>query len=153
MVPPPLPEPRPQGNPLQGPVKRNLVLLIALLVATFGLMLCCLWLPGGTPETEAQAKAKAEAEAKAKELEQQAADAEMMAREFVKQRLKAPASAVFPANSRAAVTKLGMGRYQVISYVDSQNSFGANLRAPFVCTLRYLGGDQWKLEAISIDEP
>lgn len=47
---------------------------------------------------------------------------------WAKGQLNSPNTAVFPPNGHRHVTSLGDGRYRVISYVDSQNSFGATVR-------------------------
>lgn len=60
---------------------------------------------------------------------------------FVKQNLKAPTTAQFPgANAEGVGTVLqDNGRWGVIGYVDSQNSFGAMIRSDYVCELSYNG--------------
>jgi len=75
---------------------------------------------------------------------------------FVKQALKAPSTADFPFldfNSQS----LDDDRYQVSSYVDSQNSFGAVIRNEWTTTLKYLGGADadprnWELEKMIIGD-
>src|SRR5882672_11033891 len=52
---------------------------------------------------------------------------------FVTERLKAPATADFQSNGDADVRNMGGGKYRVFSFVDSQNSFGANIRTKFGC--------------------
>ena len=68
---------------------------------------------------------------------------------FVEQRLKAPSSADFCSYTDANVEYLGNGRYRVIAYVDSQNSFGAELRTRYKCILKHEGGYDWYLEGLS----
>jgi len=77
--------------------------------------------------------------------------APIMAEEFVKDRLKAPASAKFPPISKATVTDLNNGKWRVESYVDSQNSFGVMIRTQYTCTMQKYGrhhedGKHWALE-------
>jgi hypothetical protein len=55
--------------------------------------------------------------------------------DFVKRRLKAPATASFPSLDFSAL-KGNDDRYTVSSYVDAENSFGAKLRSKFVCTIK-----------------
>lgn len=74
----------------------------------------------------------------------------VMSQEFVEQRLKSPSTAKFPTHSKEMVGYLGDNRYQVISYVDSQNSYGAVLRARYVCILIDAGNNKWILENIEI---
>jgi hypothetical protein len=53
---------------------------------------------------------------------------------FVRERLRAPATAVFPPSSLEIVsTAIGGGVFAVSSYVDSQNGFGAMVRSRFNC--------------------
>lgn len=87
---------------------------------------------------------------KAPKPEHSKAAAWTMMEEFVKARLKSPASAKFPWYSEDLVKDLGNGRYVISAYVDSQNSFGAMLRTNFVCTVKYIGNDKWELEDLKI---
>lgn len=50
--------------------------------------------------------------------------------------LKAPSTANFASYSRDRVKDLGSWRYQIRSYVDSQNCFGAQVRTGFTCTVQ-----------------
>ncbi len=77
-------------------------------------------------------------------------DAFYMCREFVRDRLKSPKSADFGTLSEGKV-KISNNHYFVSSYVDSENSFGANIRTQFICELSNLGGDQWKLVNLTTD--
>ncbi len=68
------------------------------------------------------------------------------ARLFVRDRLKSPGSAklgTISASSR------GNSRYSFSGYVDSQNSFGANIRTRFSGVVRYNNGT-WILESLSL---
>jgi hypothetical protein len=56
-------------------------------------------------------------------------------REWVKERLKAPATADFASES---VSKVGK-HYTVTGAVDAENSFGAQIRTPFLCTATHDG--------------
>lgn len=71
--------------------------------------------------------------------------------EFVKQRLKSPVTADFPFGGHRDVEALGDNRYLVNSYVDSQNSFGAQVRTRFsgVITETPTG---WKLESLDLQQ-
>jgi len=69
----------------------------------------------------------------------------------MKDRLKSPTTAQFSTDYRAG--DLGDGRWQIVSSVDSQNSFGAMLRTKFSCHLQHLSGsamkmENWKIELI-----
>ena len=67
---------------------------------------------------------------------------------FVEKRLKSPQSADFPFGGYRHVTELGAGRYKVDSYVDSQNSFGANIRTHFEAVIKRIDGG-WELEYLN----
>ena len=58
---------------------------------------------------------------------------------YVKDILKAPATADFQSFLGRNVTDLGKWRYTVSSYVDSQNSFGAKIRTSFTCDVQCVG--------------
>jgi len=72
--------------------------------------------------------------------------------EFVKRRLKAPASADFGGvlsgdwqdPDTHAVHK-GGGVYECNGWVDAQNSFGAQIRNQFSLIVKHVGGDRWEL--------
>jgi len=53
------------------------------------------------------------------------------AQELVKQRLKAPATAEFPEHYDVEAWYEGENRYRFVGWVDSENSFGANIRTRF----------------------
>lgn len=75
--------------------------------------------------------------------------ARVMACDFVKENLTAPATARFPWGSDAYQIIETQGRYKVESYVDSQNAFGAQIRKKFVVLMRYDPTDEgWTLEKI-----
>ncbi|MDR2269357.1 MAG: hypothetical protein LBF27_00510 [Sphingobacterium sp.] len=63
------------------------------------------------------------------------------AEDFIKERLKAPSTAKFPDDFERYkhVKYIGDNKYQIISWVDSQNSFGAMLRTKFSCTIKIEG--------------
>ena len=65
-------------------------------------------------------------------------DAYFMAQTFVSRALKAPASASYPRSGdpEVKITHRGGCDYTVAGYVDSQNSFGANLRTRFIIDLQ-----------------
>ena len=58
---------------------------------------------------------------------------------YVKSMLKSPASADFPASSSANIQELENKVFEVRSYVDAQNSFGAVIRTDFYCKVQYTG--------------
>lgn len=75
----------------------------------------------------------------------------VMAQDFVKKMLKAPSTADFPiGTSDSTIIPLGNCIYQVESYVDSQNSFGAKIRSQYTASVKYLGEGRWSLVEIHI---
>lgn len=62
----------------------------------------------------------------------------------VKDNLKSPSSAEFPliTDKLISVTKIEENKYAVISYVDSENSFGAMIRTFYTCKV-ILDGDKY----------
>lgn len=74
--------------------------------------------------------------------------AEVMCEEFVKDQLKAPATAEF---SHQQHRETGEQRWDVTGTVDSENSFGALIRGSYRCDIRYLGKDQWRAKHVEVD--
>lgn len=71
--------------------------------------------------------------------------ARMMAEEFIKDKLKAPGTAEFSDSSDTRVRyDETTDSYTVLGWVDAQNSFGAKLRTPYICTVRNTEGDKWQ---------
>jgi hypothetical protein len=66
--------------------------------------------------------------------------------QFVKDRLKAPATSDFAEyrDEGTSVTKTGK-TYTVLGYVDAENSFGANIRTDYTCKVRYKSGRTYTL--------
>lgn len=85
--------------------------------------------PGGSPEVRA-------------------ARAESACRDYVSDRLKAPASAEFSGSTLRTVSDL---EFVVSGEVDSQNSFRAMLRSRYTCSVRLdLFDSTWALLDLSI---
>ncbi len=61
----------------------------------------------------------------------------LYAMDFVKKELKSPSTAKFPGTLEKIknTTYLGNNTYKIVSWVDSQNSFGATLRTNFSCII------------------
>jgi hypothetical protein len=75
-------------------------------------------------------------------------EARSMCETFVKQRLKAPATARFSGESATAVSS---NEYIVGGSVDAQNGFGALLRSTFVCDLTIdAAKNDWTAKAVSV---
>lgn len=76
------------------------------------------------------------------------AEAVVMCQQFVTDRLKAPGTADFPWGDRT-VTRSGK-TFTVVSYVDSQNAFGAKLRTHYTCKVTNTVADKWTLEDLTL---
>ncbi len=72
-------------------------------------------------------------------------------RTFVQQNLKAPTTAQFPSSNEATIVRLNTGRWSVLSYVDSENSFGAMIRSDWGCQISY-NGTQVRLHQLRIGD-
>ena len=80
------------------------------------------------------------------------ADIYLVAKEFVTQRLKAPSTADFPSSNHAEIINISDNKWQVRSYVDAQNSFGAKLRSNFTALVVYNSKMKtWSLEKIHLE--
>lgn len=75
-------------------------------------------------------------------------DIHVEAQQFVLQRLKAPATAKFPALPYEAID-LGNDRYKIMSFVDSQNSFGALIRSDWTVVMKTTN-NSWVLERMIV---
>lgn len=64
---------------------------------------------------------------------------------FVKNRLKAPSTADFAFLDYSAKT-LPNRTFQIKSYVDAQNSFGAKIRNYFLCEIQWSGADSARID-------
>jgi hypothetical protein len=104
-------------------------------------------------EKIAKEEAKVIEEAKkAKEAEEEAlmSDAFYTSKVFVEKRLKSPSTADFASRSESKVLSMGENLYVIVSYVDSQNGFGAMIRTKYNIALRYNPADKmWHLENLS----
>jgi hypothetical protein len=69
--------------------------------------------------------------------------ARAVCKDYVRDRLKSPRSADFPLLDWD-IAKLSNGTYRVRSYVDAQNSFGANIRTRFACTVLVTDADHYQ---------
>lgn len=73
---------------------------------------------------------------------------------FVEKRLKTPTEAEFAGTfeKTSHVKFLGNNTYQINSYVDSKNSFGAKLRTKFSGNIKRISEDDWELISLEIFE-
>jgi hypothetical protein len=79
----------------------------------------------------------------------------LMAQEYVKQKLKAPATATFPLRSDplVMVTAISDCHFLVNGYVDAADIFGENLRSPYLVELGPVGaGNEWQAYHVMIDQ-
>lgn len=60
------------------------------------------------------------------------------AKTYVKNNLKSPSTASFPGTFERIkhIEEIGVGTYRILSWVDSQNAFGAILRTNFSCVVK-----------------
>ncbi|WP_433884875.1 hypothetical protein [Pseudomonas vranovensis] len=106
-------------------------------------------------EQDAAEKAKKDAEkAEAEMRKDRSTMAAIICGNYVEQSLKAPKSADFPFDRAAGGSRaLGEQKYLIRSYVDAQNSYGAQLRNWYDCTIQYKSGQEadprsWQLLAL-----
>ncbi|EJO5347004.1 hypothetical protein [Clostridium sporogenes] len=57
------------------------------------------------------------------------------AKSYVEDELKSPTTAEFASINEAKITKLGKDEYQIESYVNAENSFGAKVKSTFSCRI------------------
>lgn len=77
-------------------------------------------------------------------------DAVFICQEFVADRLKAPSTADF-ATPRQSVVRRSGNAFIVNSYVDAENSFGANVRTRYSCMVQPTDDGDWRLQNLNID--
>ena len=75
------------------------------------------------------------------------------AENFVKKKLKSPSTADFPGVQQKDqhTTMIGKDKYKIESWVDSENSFGANIRTKFSCIIIF-EGDQVRCEQLRFEK-
>lgn len=74
--------------------------------------------------------------------------AEVMCEEFVKDRLKSPATAEFSEQAHRA----DGAAWVVSGVVDSENGFGALVRSDYTCELRRVSDDEWQADAVNLSQ-
>ena len=136
---PPTPEELPQSTQGLSPTAKTL-----MIIAAIALISLCLIQFMGTNGGGSGGSTKPD--------EGDATGAALICREFVKDNLKAPTTAKFPSTSEAVIEKMATNLFEVRSYVDSENSFGAMIRTNYSCQVRYKGKDYWNLVDLSFDE-
>ena len=76
----------------------------------------------------------------------------IMAQQFVEGKLKCPSTAKWPCCYDDFTKHIGNHRYEIISYVDAQNGFGAFVRTRFYCVIENIHGSNWKLESLVFEQ-
>jgi len=127
------------------PTIQGCIILLVLAVIIFFSVKSCF---SSTPEEE---KAEAELEAKNKE-DNLKIKAYVWSQSCIKQKLKSPGSAEFPFYDEAIINKVNDSVYSVSSYVDSQNSFGALLRAKYVSRITIIDEDHYRCDEVVLLE-
>jgi len=64
----------------------------------------------------------------------------------VEENLKSPSTASFPWSAEDHVTKVSDDVFEVEGCVDSENSFGAEIRTHFGCTIEFTGEDTYTVK-------
>jgi len=128
----------------EGPGCGKLILFLACLLGG-SMYLLALTSPKISPEDKARIAAADRAARDRQYCNDDGTIALIMAQKLVKGGLKAPATAEFASHRDSQVTPIGDCSYRVVSYVDSENSFGANIRTKFTATVKYNGNDKWGL--------
>lgn len=84
--------------------------------------------------------------------------AKIMCESIIEAQLKAPSTAKFSGTSatRMYLIKNQPNAYRIIGYVDAQNSFGAQIRTPYTCDIKYNGGEwtditNWTLLSLDME--
>ena len=96
-------------------------------------------------------KARQEAEKERVRLYGDKLEAQLMAHQFVTEKLRSPRSAKFDSGDcEKTVTDLGEGKYEVKGWVDAQNAFGALLRSDFACVVQFVGRGRWQCVSVDI---
>jgi len=117
--------------------KKGIIGIVFIVLLIFILVWSC----GGDDDSENKTEP-----AKAKTEEEMRKTAFYYSQSYVKSILKSPSTADFPFSDEAVVNKIGKDSFEVISYVDAQNSYGAMLRSNYVCQLRvWADGDSMQL--------
>jgi hypothetical protein len=72
--------------------------------------------------------------------------------DFVKEKLKSPSTAKFPETfeKREHIKHKGNRTYHIDSWVDSENSYGAKIRARVVGDIQQTGEYDWKLISLKL---
>ena len=76
----------------------------------------------------------------------------IMMRDFVKDKLKSPATAKFPSlawDNQVRAIRVSGQKYMIYGYVDAQNSFGALIRTKYTGVVEQTAKDKWVLQELA----
>ena len=125
--------------------ERDLRKTIASVIVLFGLIFLVAWCVRSVGETQTPEQAAIQrAEQRARDCKDPIG-AFVMTQRFVKDRLKAPATAEFPSYTEIRVKYLGDCTHLVTAWVDAHNAFGALIRTPYRAKIKYIGEHKYRL--------
>ena len=78
-------------------------------------------------------------------------DAIIFSEGYVKQRLKAPATADFAIATDDHASQIDDSTFYIHSYVDSQNGFGANIRSNYTCVMVFFSNNTHNCKDLTIE--
>ncbi len=128
--------------------------LIVFLVFAIPVLIIALINPSSTPTTNTSSQKSSE-DPNAWKTRDNKSMAYIMMEDFVKRKLKAPSTAEFPGifdGKLDHVKSLGGQKYRIVSYVDAQNTFGAQIRTRFVGEIQQTSEDEWQLISLNLIE-
>lgn len=138
----------------QGEAKKELLSVWLLVFAvSFVVVPVCLWMDSdGRPGPQ-----RADPQPRPDDWRQRdnSGMAYIMMEKFVKERLKSPGSAKFPGlldGQSDHVKPVGNHRYEISSWVDAQNAFGALMRCRFRGVIEQVSKDRWVLVSLALDD-
>lgn len=71
----------------------------------------------------------------------------VVCQQAVDAQLKSPSTAEYPSRREASLSKSG-DTWTYTSYVDAENSFGAQMRTPWTCTATHTSGENYNVRAV-----
>ena len=74
----------------------------------------------------------------------------IMMQRFIEKGIDSPSTAVFPSEAKNQTKYLGNQEYEITSWVDSQNIFGAMIRTKYTGVVKQTEKDNWQLVAIDL---
>jgi hypothetical protein len=134
------------------PVKQNISSGVGCLIIGFLVMLamCATLIDSSDNASKTTSKPKT-----SWKQEDNSTMAYIMMEDFVKQKLKSPSTAKFPGvfDGKADHIKyLRNQEYRIVSWVDSQNAFGATIRTRFIGEIQQISKDEWQLNSLNFSQ-